>query len=104
MTQTILICIFLGAAVLAVAAGCAGLVMMRSAAAKLHFASAAALIAPPFIMAAVLCQQGLSQAGLKAILLVVILFMQGPVAAHVMIRAIHTHERLPMAKERSRGG
>ncbi len=92
MSHPILISILLGLAVLAVAAGCIGMLRMRGAAARLHFVSATALLAPPLVMAAVLCQEGLSQAGLKAILLALILLVQGPVAAHVLGRALYTRD------------
>src|SRR5438094_592417 len=94
MNHPILVSIFLAGAVLVIIAGAAGVWLMRGAAARLHFVNAAALLAPPLVMAAVLTEEGLSQAGLKAILITLVLFVEGPVLAHVLGRAIYAHERL----------
>ncbi len=102
MNHPVLVSIFLGLAVLIVLAGCAGLLAMRGAAARLHYASFTALLAPPLVMAAVLSTEGLSQAGFKAILIVVLLLVQGPVVAHAIGRAIYSHDRLPMEPRNSR--
>ena len=100
MSHPALDCIFLGAAVLVVAVGCAGMLTMRSAAARLHFINATTLWSAPLVMAAVLSEEGLSQAGLKAILIAAVLLAQGPVLAHVIGRAIHSHDRLPLTNQR----
>lgn len=100
MNHPVLVSIFLGLAVAAVLGGCAGIMTMRGAAARLHFVNAATLIAPPLVMAAVLTEEGFSEAGLTAILIVAVLLIQGPVVAHVIGRAIHSHERLPVREER----
>lgn len=95
MNHPVLVSIFLVLAVLTVGAGCAGMWLMRGAAARLHFVNAAGLLAPPLVMAAVLTEAGLSQAGLKAVLIAAILFLQGPVLAHVLGRAIYACDQFP---------
>ncbi len=92
MKHPVLTCLFLGAATVVVMAACVGLCLMRGAAARFHFVGAAALLAPPLALAAALTEEGLSQAGLMAILIVAALLLQGPVVAHVVARAIHTYE------------
>lgn len=78
-----------------------GLALMRGAAARLHLVSAAGLLAPPLVAAAILSDKGRSQAGIKALLIACVLVIQGPVVAHVIGRAIYGHERAaqPKAKE-----
>lgn len=100
MNHPFLVSIFLGIAVLTVGIGCLGLILMRGAAAKLHFVNGVTLVAPLFVLAAVLTEEGLSQAGLKSALIVLLLLIQSPVLTHVVGRAIHSHERRPLARER----
>lgn len=95
MNHPVLTSIFLTLGVFSVLTGVTGVGLMRNAAARLHYVNATALVAPPLFMAAILCEQGFSQAGLTAILIVVLLWLQGPVLAHVIGRAIHSHERQP---------
>jgi|GEM_PF-3843324 len=92
MKHPILTCLFLGGAAAMALLACLGLMLMRGAAARFHFVGAAALLAPPLALAAVLTEEGLSQAGITAILIVAAILLQGPVVAHVVARAIHTHE------------
>lgn len=101
MKHHVLISIFLGLAVLAVLVGCAGMMRMRGAAARLHYTSLTALAAPLFVLGAVVSAEGLSQAGVKAILIVLVLWIQSPVVAHALGRAIHSQESLPL-KPKSR--
>lgn len=85
--------IFLGVAGLAAIMGCAGLLRVRGAAAKLHFAGWISLTVLPAVVAAIVSQEGLSEAGSRAIIIAVIAFLQAPVVVHVLGRAIHTYER-----------
>lgn len=98
MKHPVITCIFLGLAAAAVAVGCLGFLRMRGAAAKLHFAGWTALTAPPWVMAAIVCNEGFSEAGTRAILITVLLFLEAPITAHVLGRAIHSHEHLPKVK------
>jgi multisubunit Na+/H+ antiporter MnhG subunit len=50
------------------------------------------MFSPPCVMMAVLCEEGFSQAGLKAILICLLLTAQGPVLAHVLGRAVWARE------------
>ncbi len=92
MSHPVLAGCFLGLAVLAMYLSCLGLLLMRGAAARLHYLGFASLLAPVFVMAAVLTEEGLSMAGRKAILIVLILALEGPVLAHILGRAVHKYE------------
>lgn len=92
MKHEMLTSVFLALAALATVISCAGLLRMRGAAAKLHFVSWLTLTAPPCVLAAVLCEEGLSQAGRKTILIVALLLLQGPLISHILGRAIHSNE------------
>jgi monovalent cation/proton antiporter MnhG/PhaG subunit len=102
MTYPVITAVFLSASVLTVILGAVGMAAMRGAAARLHFLSAVSLVAPPLMTAAVLCESGLSQAGVKTILIALVLLVQGPVVAHVLGRAIYAHERLTQAEREER--
>ncbi len=88
MSHPVLTSILLGAAVLVVLACCLGLLLMRSPLARLHYLGPASLLAPVLVAAAVLAEEGLGQAGLKAVMIAALLFVQGPVLAHILGRAI----------------
>lgn len=88
MSHPVLTTAFLIAAVLVVLGCCLGLLLMRSPLARLHYLGPASLLAPWLVAAAVLTEEGLSQAGLKALLIAVVLLLEGPVLAHVLGRAI----------------
>ncbi len=93
MNHPVLTTVFLGAVVLVVLGCCLGLVLMRSPLARLHYLGPASLLAPWLVAAAVLTQEGLSQAGLKALLVAVVLLLQAPVLANVLGRAINFHQQ-----------
>jgi len=92
MNHPVLVSSFLALGVLSALIGCAGMVAMRGAASRLHYVSFSGLVAPCFVLAAVLSAEGLSQAGRKAILLVLVVLVQSPAIAHVLGRAIYFYE------------
>jgi multisubunit Na+/H+ antiporter MnhG subunit len=65
-----------------------GVVLMRDALARLHYASPAALAAI-LVAAGLLVADGIGQLSGRAILLAALLALAGPVQAHVTARAIH---------------
>jgi multisubunit Na+/H+ antiporter MnhG subunit len=93
MNHPVLVSLLLGAAVLVVYACCLGLLLMRSPLARLHYLGPAALLAPVLVTCAVITEEGLSQAGLKAIMVAVLLFVQGPVLSHILGRAFTFRQR-----------
>jgi multicomponent Na+:H+ antiporter subunit G len=71
---------------------CLGLLLMRNVYNRLHYASLASLLGPIVIAVAVLVQEGLSQSGIKAIMILLVLVMVSPVMTHATARAIHLRE------------
>jgi multisubunit Na+/H+ antiporter MnhG subunit len=66
---------------------CLGLAVMRTAADRLHYASAAYTVGPFCVLAAILIREGLTSAGFDTIAAVGLLFLAGPVVVHATARA-----------------
>jgi multisubunit Na+/H+ antiporter MnhG subunit len=66
---------------------CLGLAVMRTAADRLHYASAAYTVGPLCVLAAILIREGLTSAGFDTIAAVGLLFLAGPVVVHATARA-----------------
>jgi multisubunit Na+/H+ antiporter MnhG subunit len=66
---------------------CTGLAVMRTAADRLHYASAAYTVGPFGVLAAVLIREGVTSAGFEAIAAVGLLVLAGPVVVHATARA-----------------
>ena len=83
----------LGAA--SVLLSCAGLVAARTSWDKLHYTGPATVVAPVALAAAVLVQEPLSSAGVKAVLIAFVMLLTGPVVLHATGRAarIRDHGR-----------
>ena len=64
-----------------------GLVVMRTAADRLHYTSAAFTVGPFCVLAAVLLHTGMTTAGYDTIATVGLLFLAGPVVVHATARA-----------------
>jgi multisubunit Na+/H+ antiporter MnhG subunit len=64
-----------------------GLVVMRTAADRLHYTSAAFTVGPLCVLAAVLLHTGMTTAGYDTIATVGLLFLAGPVVVHATARA-----------------
>jgi multicomponent Na+:H+ antiporter subunit G len=84
--------VLLGVAVLAVLISCLGMLVMRDALDQLHFTAPAATIAPVAVALAVLVEEPLSSAGVKAVLVAVILVLTTPVLSHATARAARIRE------------
>jgi multisubunit Na+/H+ antiporter MnhG subunit len=80
----------LGAA--SVLLSCAGLVAARSSWDKLHFTGPATVIAPVALAGAVLVQEPLSSAGIKAVLVCFVMLLTGPVVLHATARAARVRD------------
>lgn len=66
---------------------CLGLLLGRTALDRLHYLGPATLLGPLLIAAAVVVHEALSQAGIKAILLVLAFLISSPVLSHATGRA-----------------
>ncbi len=93
MKHPVVVSVLLAAAILVLAGCCLGLLLMRSPLARLHYLGPASLLPAVFVAAAVLVEEGFGQAGLKAIMVAVLLLIQGPVLAHLLGRALSSRER-----------
>ena len=66
---------------------CLGVLVMRDAYDRLHYTTPAAVVAPVAIAAAVVLQERLSAAGIKAVLVALVLALTNPVLGHATARA-----------------
>jgi multicomponent Na+:H+ antiporter subunit G len=90
--RDIVVAVLLAVAVLAVLISCLGVLVMRDALDRLHFTAPAATIAPVFVAAAVLVEEPLSGAGVKAVIVAVLLVVTAPVLSHATARAARIRE------------
>jgi multicomponent Na+:H+ antiporter subunit G len=68
-------------------ASCVGVLVMRDAYDRLHFTAPATTIAPLAIAAAIVLEERLSAAGIKALLVALALLVTNPVLTHATARA-----------------
>jgi monovalent cation/proton antiporter MnhG/PhaG subunit len=71
---------------------CVGLLVMRTAADRLHYASAGYTVGPILIVAALLVREGFGSFGLDAIATSAIIFLPGPIVVHATARVVHRSE------------
>jgi multisubunit Na+/H+ antiporter MnhG subunit len=71
---------------------CLGVLVMRTAADRLHYAAAGTTVPPLLLLAALLVREGVASQGLMAIGAVGLLFLLAPVVVHATGRAIHDEE------------
>ena len=71
---------------------CVGLVAAPSSWDKLHFTGPATVVAPVALAGAVLVQEPLSSAGIKAVLVAVVMLLTGPVVLHATARAARVRD------------
>jgi multicomponent Na+:H+ antiporter subunit G len=72
--------------------GAVGLLASRDPYDQLHFTGPATVIGPMAIAAAVLVEEPLSSAGIKAVLVAVIMVATGPILLHATARAARVRE------------
>jgi multicomponent Na+:H+ antiporter subunit G len=84
--------VLLALAVAVALASCLGMAVMRDPYQKLHYLAPAASIGPVLIMIAVLLEEGLKQAGIKAILVAAVTFIMNAVLSHATARAFRIRE------------
>jgi multisubunit Na+/H+ antiporter MnhG subunit len=84
--------ILLAIAFLVALASCIGMAVMHDAYQRLHYLAPAASISPVLIMVAVLLEEGVKQAGIKAILVAAVTFVMNAVLSHATARAFRIRE------------
>ena len=72
---------------------CLGVLLMRDPYDRLHYTAPASALAPVLIAAAVVVTEGLSAAGIKALLVAFVLLATNPVLGHATARAARIRER-----------
>jgi multisubunit Na+/H+ antiporter MnhG subunit len=93
MIREVVTDVLLAAAVLTVAASALGLAVMPTAAARLHYVTPAAVVAPILVALAVLVAQGLDENTGETVLALVFLIAVAPFLSHATIRAIRVREQ-----------
>jgi multicomponent Na+:H+ antiporter subunit G len=71
---------------------CVGVLVMRDAYDRLHYTAPATTIAPLAIAAAIVLEERLSAAGIKALLVALVLLVTNPVLTHATARAARIRE------------
>jgi multisubunit Na+/H+ antiporter MnhG subunit len=84
--------VLLALALLVVAASAAGVLAMRDAAARLHFVTPAAVVAPVLVALAVFVRQGLDENTGETLVALFFMVVAGPYLSHATIRAIRVRE------------
>lgn len=82
----------LGLGAASVLMSCVGVLVMRDALDRLHFTAPASTIGPVLIAAAVLVEEPLSSAGIKAVLVALLIVVTTPVLTHATARAARIRE------------
>ncbi len=78
--------------------GCLGILAMGSVFARLHYLSAATVVGPVAIAAAVVVGHGLSAFGVKALLIAAVFAFTGPVLTHAIARVAAVRRSLPVGE------
>ncbi len=97
----------LGLGVVSALLGALGLLVLRGAFDRFHVVGPVAIVGPTALAAAVVLREGLSQAGIKAILVALAALLVGPIVTHATARAEWVRRRGPLdprGRGRGRGG
>ena len=103
----VVVAVLLTLGVASVLLSCAGLLVMRTPLDRLHFTAPAGTIGPVLLAGAVLVEEPLSSAGIKAVIVALLLGITTPVLSHATARAarIRRHGRwAPLDEDREREG
>lgn len=90
--KAIAVDVLLGLGVVVVLLSTLGVLVMRDALDRLHFTAPAGTFAPVFFAAAVLVEEPLSSAGVKAVLVALVIVATTPVLSHATARAARIRE------------
>jgi multicomponent Na+:H+ antiporter subunit G len=89
----VVVAVLLGVGVGSALLSALGLLATRDAYDQLHFTGPATVIAPVAVAAAVLVEEPLSSAGIKSVLIALIMLGTGPVLIHATARAARIRDR-----------
>ena len=90
--RDVIVAVLLGVGVAAALLSCVGVMLMHSALDRLHFTAPAATVSPVLFAAAVLVEEPLSSAGVKAVLIALVVIVTTPVLTHATARAARVRE------------
>jgi monovalent cation/proton antiporter MnhG/PhaG subunit len=88
----VVVAVLLGLGVASALMGALGILATRDPYDQLHFTGPATVIGPVTIAAAVLVEEPLSSAGIKAVLVALIMVGTGPILLHATARAARVRE------------
>ena len=99
--QDVVVGVLLAVGILSVLLSCVGVVVMRTPLDRLHFTAPAGTIAPVLFAVAVLVEEPLSSAGVKAVIVAVLIVVSTPSLSHATARAarIREHGRFKLVPE-----
>jgi monovalent cation/proton antiporter MnhG/PhaG subunit len=86
------VAVLLGAGAAMVLLSCLGMLAMREALDRLHFTAPASTLGPVLIAAAVLVEEPFSSAGIKAVIVALLIVVTTPVLSHATARAARIRE------------
>jgi monovalent cation/proton antiporter MnhG/PhaG subunit len=90
--QDVVVAVLLAVGVASVLISCIGVVVMKTPIDRLHFTAPAGTIAPVAIAVAVLVEEPLSSAGVKAVLVAILIIVTTPALSHATARAARIRE------------
>jgi multicomponent Na+:H+ antiporter subunit G len=90
--QDVVVGVLLTIGVASVLISCIGVVAMRTPLDRLHFTAPAGTIAPVAFAVAVLVEEPLSSAGVKAVLVALLILVTTPALSHATARAVRIRE------------
>jgi multisubunit Na+/H+ antiporter MnhG subunit len=93
VTREIIADVLLALAVLTVAAAALGVAIMPDAAARLHYVTPAAVVAPVLVTLAVSTAEGLDENTGETLLAALVMIAVAPFLSHATIRAIRARDR-----------
>jgi monovalent cation/proton antiporter MnhG/PhaG subunit len=85
--------VLLGLGVASILMSTLGVLVMRNALDRLHFTAPAATLAPICFAVAVLVEEPLSSAGVKAVLVALVIVLTTPVLSHATARAVRIRDQ-----------
>jgi multicomponent Na+:H+ antiporter subunit G len=85
--------VLLAIAVAAVLLTAIGILTSRNVYQRLHYLAPASTVGVVAVAAAIVVQEGLDQAGIKAVVTAAVLFVVNPILTHVFARAARVHQR-----------
>jgi multicomponent Na+:H+ antiporter subunit G len=90
--RDVAVALLLAVGVAALVVSALGVLVMRAALDRLHFTAPASTVAPVCFAAAVLVEEPLSSAGVKAVLVAALIVVTTPVLSHATARAARIRE------------